>query len=616
MELDKRRFFQSRQMRGKFGSNFGASSSSLTTTNADAWKDFNSPYSIDITAVPECSYLKPFNHKNSIAYQLATDYKKITGKPLLNFFPFKFVPLKWLLDTENPLHSTKGYKKTYYAGTTLGGSQNGFRYTFRWHYGEHYIQLGGVYQNFTGNEKWLPLGDLAFAIKGDKAGEGATDIASNIGDEANNIIVALVYNDPSYCYKITAFNDVLKNNYYNDVGQSDDCDDIDESNQKDLWYYYPKNKSQSVNSNPHTFLASVYRYYYNNDDLWDRPNGSNFAGVAVNSNYTVSTDSGFYWLNTDNESNCDDNFQAGYTSPFYTVAIRNSFGTSMQDMKTQNGGNDLVPMFAYLIQCNNSPGYVPIKALESLDCKIMGNTICTGDISGANLNLLPTSQCIDYFKLSTTADNYTERYQKFCKDLSGNVPNYKTDEYKQVCQCFLPAEEYTTYLRSLTEGLPDTQANLVTSAISDDPSCFYPTCAVNNLKTYDKLKNKVSCKNIQLQNCVNVFDLSSGSISNSEVIPKQVNQCYQSGTGSGGSNNGTAEKIDCVVSGWTSCVNGKETRIVTTQPSGGGAACPTDLIRSCTAGSGSSNKGIIIGSIIGVVVLIVIIIFFFVLRRR
>lgn len=620
MNKDIEAFFH-QKLGNKFSSKFGVG---LTTNDPDAWKDFNSPFSIDITTVPECSYAPYLNHKNSISYQIAQNYKQKNGRPLLNFFPFKFVTLKWLLETKNPLNGTKGYKQTYYAGTTLGGSKWNKRYTHRW--GTNYLQLGGVYQNFTGKEKWLPLGDLAFNIPDGKASNGATDIASNIGDEVNNIIVALVYNDPKYCYKLTQYADVVgqANNYgknggtyFNSVGQNDDCDDIDDSNPKDIWFYSPKEKVYNIDGSQYTFMATVYRYYYNDDGIWDRPNGSNFAGVALNSAYTTPylKGGGYFWIGGDYGSNCDDNFTAILTSPFYTSWITDKhYGevTHYRDFYS----TDLIPNIVRLIACTNAPGYnIPtILKGSDFDCSIVGNQICIGDIdiSGYKMNYLSSQGCIDYYNNTTTTQNHDPIYKNFCAgsstDSSGNsVPIFKTDEFKSVCQCFLPQDQYSSFLDQSTAGLPTAEANVLKLMINDTPDCYFPACVISPLKTYEKLKNGASCRDNALQICTNKFDLSSGDIYDSSVVAKQQNNCVQNSSGGGG-----GAKIDCVMGPWSDCLNGQQRRSPITNPSGGGDPCPTDVLRSC--GSGGVSKGVIIGAVAGVVVLVIIILLF-VLRR-
>lgn len=82
-----------------------------------------------------------------------------------------------------------------------------------------------------------------------------------------------------------------------------------------------------------------------------------------------------------------------------------------------------------------------------------------------------------------------------------------TSDVKNLCACYLPAEKYVEYARSLVATAPNAAlAKQLAAATSSYPYCSYPQCVTS---TY-QMRNRATCPSTQL--CLQVLTNNGGTI--------------------------------------------------------------------------------------------------------
>jgi hypothetical protein len=348
--------------------------------------------------------------------------------------------------------------------------------------------------NFTGNESYLPIGDLAYP-------------AASFPD-TKNILVALIKNDERFSYKIPS-------NKYNTIS-------CFSGNYKII--------SNSFSCNECQVLGSFY--------ISPSQSSSPYRNASENIAAVVNTF--LYKIENENFSNlaCDFNSSNNLYSktPFYTYTVNN---TNLQIANIDC--YDLLPATCILELYTGDFSYGEIK-IEDVKANAVSNIICNNNSSN-----FTDSLCLNYYKTSKDSQyNYDSRFFDFCsaKDTLGNF-NYQNPYFKKICACYNPDEVYENYIKAIIEGLPESQRKQIESSVSQPPPCFYPVCSLESIEVVPRwnFKRGESCTDNAIQLCVSNVDIVNegnitGNVSNNSMIDFFQQNISGGGGGDGGNGDG------------------------------------------------------------------------------
>ena len=433
----------------------------VANTKYESWRSFRTKFSVEIlsendSVQPNFPYKVPdinsLNPTDSILYNYSKHLSN--KKKFIDFFPFKVVPLSYLIDL--------GKVTSWIGNAVIQNSGTGQIY-----HDATYLM------NFTGNESYLPMGDLVYP-------------GQLFPSNTNKILVVLVKNDEKYSFKIPT------NAYTNIACLSGSYKII----------------SNSYNCNQCEILGSLT---YN--PVSGRPSYSTENLAAVNNTFLYKIENELI-----SQSLC--NFNTGNNlyakNPFYNYTVNNSV-TQVAKLDCF----DLLPASCILDLYTGDFSYGEFT-ISDVKANSVANLICSSNSSNFTDDL-----CINYYKTSIDSPyNYDNRFFEFCnaKDTLGQF-NYQNPYFKSICACYNPDEVYQDYINAILDGLPESQRKQIESIVSQPPPCFYPNCAVESIKAVPRwnFKRGERCVPNAVQTCINDVDIINqgqitGNISTNSII--------------------------------------------------------------------------------------------------
>ncbi len=439
--------------------------------------------------------------------------KSYISKGITNFFPFKIVTLKWLVDTQKAYNHSTMYQQT-----------NAGKFLF-------YLMT------FSTSDNYLPLGDCL--IKD--------------GTPLDKVWILLIKNDAKY-------STLIDESAWQYVSRSRGC------NGTDVYWSTRAVKDSDRNYGAYKVVGDVFVTWNHWDGWWpvgtksitggqgisiNNKQARPFAAVdprylSTNSNTNRDTSSTII-LDLVGDYSCSYHQKFNLTSPFNTFNIsadedtgggqRNFDGvwgnpTSDNKYWPKYYFFDIVPRFLIADCCSNNLDTSINKNIScgvwkdpnSDSCKLGMKNYCVGD------NLTQIS-CMEFCK---TADCDTN-IKNFC-----NPPNatyyqkkQKYTNYKDLCSCFMDSDFYRQkdeeYYNSLgTAGQQLVQLLKASGVYGGRPECSDLQCKAGVTVIQPSSTKTLSCPNVAIQNCINqqASDVS-GKITATNLDQSQANNCVQ-----------------------------------------------------------------------------------------
>lgn len=430
----------------------------VANTKYESWRSFRTKFSVEIlsendSVQPNFPYKVPntpdtLDPTDSILYKYSKHLSN--KKKFIDFFPFKVVPLSYLIAL----------------GKVTNTGQSPFYFV-----------------NFTGNENYLPIGELAYP-----GAEGTT-----FPSDTNKILVALIKNDEKYSFKIPT------SDYYNiDCNFSSISHKIIRNtyncNQCEVLGCLTRNRTLGRPSNSTENLAAVVNtFLYKIEDA---------KLLAFSSCYLITP--------------------LLSKTPFYTYTVN----LGVDDIpKPKNDCFDLLPATCILDLYTGEFSYAQFT-ISDVQANAVANIICNSNSSSFTDDL-----CINYYKTSIDSPyNYDSRFFEFCKakDTLGQF-NYQNPYFKSICACYNPDQVYQDYINQILEGLPEEQRKQLESAVSQPPPCFYPACAVESINSVPRwnFKRGDRCTDNAIQVCLNKNDIKIEGTLTGDVSTDSIINCLQ-----------------------------------------------------------------------------------------
>ena len=213
--------------------------------------------------------------------------------------------------------------------------------------------------------------------------------------------------------------------------------------------------------------------------------------------------------------------------------------------------------------------------------------------------------------------NLDQEIKDYCQSMS-----VQQAFQNELCGCFMSQDFYSNYFGDLKAAAQAGQAknsfrdqfgndiNIVQQldAVPDYPICYYANCATSGFlpATEKSSETKKDCPDVT--QCIQVQNITNTGNINADEVNYGSQTCILTkipGT----------EDIDCIVSDWIECVDGKRSRTITTYPENNGKKCP-ELTEDCGAGSGSKKSSITLILIISIVIFIIILGIYIYMRKK
>ncbi len=429
--------------------------------------------------------------------------KQLAKQGINNFFPFKIVPLSWLIEIGKAnIASNKAYQRT----------NKGVFY---------FCQMF-----FTQDDPYLPLGDIIF---------NAESVGINPVVVPSNIWVLLVKNDFKY-------STIIQNNSWIYVSRSRSCNgagcywstravananrdygeykvlgDTVVLGDSDWWWWNPGTQTKWPNENIRVF-AAVHPKYLSISKTIGRDD-SQVINMELLGDYS-----------------CRYNHRFSLTSPFYTfnVAADEDTGGGERDWNTawpKYMFFDIVPQELAPMCCSNvlPDGVNPDKCgtywgQNGLgDCQFAMKKYCVTN----NLQKVP---CKEYCKLNDCDMSIAS----YCNPSTYEEQLWMYENFGDICSCFMSSSFYARRDEEYYSQMGDAGKQLVqllkaSNAYGGRPECTDLKCKSGGLTIQPFTTKSLTCPNIQIQNCINQqAQKNAGTINATKLDQSQVNQCVQS----------------------------------------------------------------------------------------
>ena len=482
-----------------------------------SWKDLNNDLSD-----PSFSRMTFPNAPDSII-------SKFMAKGIFNFFPFKVVNLKWLIDIGKATQAPKGEG---YQTTNCGVY--------------HFYAM-----TFNKDDKYLPVGDVV--INMDKSPENGRWCNGNSNPvlDLTKVFILLVKNDSKY-------STIIKDSDWKFVSRSRDC------NTPITWAFRAVvNNNRNYNTD-YNVIGDSFKNWNHGDGWWPDGNSCLLPNnpfdrkerpiAAVHTNFLSvnkskskqDTDVKSFELNGD--FGCRYRHFLSATSPFNTFNVsadedtrgggRNVDDGYWGDWPAPNGPPtywpkykfyDIIPEF-FTSEC--CAGTLPANSemwqcgrysdSSSSTCKLKMDDFCIGD------NLTKNS-CKIYCK----GKDCDDRLSEFCGAGSYAEQKGKYEKNPEICSCFMPRSFYEAkdteyYSKMGAAGQKLVDLLKASGVYGGNPECSDLQCKFGGTTLQHSTFKQGSCPSINIQNCINEqATTNKGTLKAGTIDQSQANNCVQ-----------------------------------------------------------------------------------------